>query len=196
MKEFTVAVTGASGSAVAVRLFSALVAHPDVGRVNGVVSSSALRVARAEILPADARMETLVETLAGGSDKVRWYDEQDVGAAIASGSHLTEATVVMPCSTGTLGAIASGATRNLIHRACEVALKERRPLVLGVREAPYSLIHIENMLRVTRAGALVLPITPAFYSHPETIDDVVEQYVGRVMDHLGLSHRLGRRWGS
>ncbi len=196
MKEFTIAVTGASGSAAAVRLFSALVSHPEVGRVNGVVSSSALRVARAEILPADAGMEALVSALSGGSDKVRWYDEQDVGAAIASGSHLTEATVVMPCSTGTLGAIASGATRNLIHRACEVALKERRRLILGVREAPYSLIHLENMLEVTRAGALVLPITPAFYSHPKTIEDVVEQYVGRVMDHLGLAHRLGRRWGS
>jgi len=196
MKEFTVAVTGASGSRCAQRLIAALIAHPDVASVNAVVSSSALMVAHEELIPAEGGMESLRAALAGGSGKVRWFEERNVGAPIASGSHIVDGTVVLPCSTGTLGAIASGSSRNLIHRACEVALKERRLLILGVREAPYSQIHLENMLTVTRAGALVLPITPAFYSHPKTIEDVVEQYVARVMDHLGLPHRIGRRWGS
>ena len=115
---------------------------------------------------------------------------------MASGSNILDGTVILPCSTGTLGSIASGASRNLIHRAAEVALKERRKLILGIRESPYSSIHLENMLSVTRAGAIVLPITPAFYNHPRTIDEIVEQYVGRVLDHLGLAHRLGKRWGA
>lgn len=199
MKEFTVAISGASGSACARRLLAALAAHPEVGSVNAVMSRSALMVAREEIGPKDASLESMRATLmerVDGAGKVRWFEEADVGASIASGSHMVSGTAIVPCSTGTLGAIASGSTRNLIHRAAEVAMKERRRLVLGVREAPLSLIHLENMATVTRAGAVVVPITPAFYSHPRTIDDVVEQYVARVMDLLGLPHRMGTRWGS
>lgn len=196
MKELTVAVTGASGSLCAQRLLAALAGHPEVGRIHAIVSASALRVARVEIAPKDASLEEIRRLLSGNTDKIRWHDEQDVGASIASGSHLSGGTVLMPCSTGTLGAIASGATRNLIHRAAEVALKERRTLILGVREAPLSMIHIKNMLAVTQAGAIVLPITPAFYAKPETIGDVVDLYIGRVMDHLGLEHSLGKRWGT
>jgi len=195
-KEITVAVTGASGSSCARRLLAELAGHPDVRIVNGVMSSAALAVAREELGPRDAGMPAMREILSGGASKVRWLEESDVGASIASGSHITHGMAIVPCSTGTLGAIASGATRNLIHRAAEVALKERRPLILGTRESPLSSIHLENMLAVTRAGAVVLPITPAFYSLPRTIDDVVELYVGRVLDSLGLPHRLGKRWGS
>ncbi|HKY31687.1 MAG TPA: UbiX family flavin prenyltransferase [Candidatus Polarisedimenticolia bacterium] len=195
MKQITVAVTGASGSACARRLLAALVSHPDVAVVNAVMSASALAVARQELGPKDAGLAAMRAVLAGSGSKVRWYDEADVGAPIASGSNIVDATAVVPCSTGTLGAIATGATRNLIHRAAEVALKERRRLILGVREAPLSMMHLENMLAVTRAGAVVLPITPAFYTLPKTIEDVVDQYVGRVLDHLGLTHTIGRRWG-
>ena len=198
LKEFTVAITGGSGSACARRLLAELAGHPDVGIVNAVMSGSALLVAREELGPADASLASMREILAGksGTGKLRWFEETNVGASIASGSHLNDGTVIVPCSTGTLGAIASGNSRNLIHRAAEVALKERRRLILGVREAPLSLIHLENMLTVTRAGAIVLPITPAFYSHPQTVDDIVELYVGRLLDHLDLPHKLGRRWGA
>ena len=193
LKEITIAISGASGSACARRLIAAVTAHPDVGQVNCVMSASALMVARVELGPADASMGTMLEILSGGSAKVRWFEESNVGGTIASGSHIIEGMAIVPCSTGTLGAIASGATRNLIHRAAEVALKERRRLILGVREAPLSLIHIENMATVTRAGAIVLPITPTFYHHPRTIEDVIDRYVDRVMDHLGLPH-TGQRW--
>lgn len=199
MAEITVAVTGASGSACARALLAALSAHPDVQRVNAVISASAVMVAREELGPKDASLPAVREMLAGGSpagaSKIRWFEEHNVGAAIASGSHLSAGMAIVPCSTGTLGAIASGHSRNLIHRAAEVTLKERRRLILGVREAPLSLIHIENMATVTRAGAIVLPITPAFYHLPRGIDDVVAQYVGRVLDLLGLPH-AGKRWGS
>lgn len=194
MKEITVAITGGSGSACARRLLQQLAVHPDVGVVNAVISSAALLVAREELGPADASLGAIRESL--GAARVKWFEEGAVGASIASGSHLTDGTVVLPCSTGTLAAIATGASRNLIHRAAEVALKERRLLLLGVRESPLSLIHIENMLKVTQAGAIVMPITPAFYSHPRSVDDIIDLYVGRVLDHLGLSHQLGRRWGS
>ena len=166
--------------------------------VNAVISTSALVVAREELEATGASLAAIRELLTGGSGqaKVRWFDEADVGASIASGSHMMDGTAIVPCSTGTLGTIASGSSRNLIHRAAEVALKERRRLILGVRESPYSLIHLENMLTVTRAGAVILPITPAFYNHPRSIDEVVDQYVGRVLDQLGLPHQLGRRWRS
>lgn len=193
MREFTVAVTGASGSACARRLIAALTAHPEVGHVNAVMSGSALMVAREELGPAEAGMAAMRAVMDGGSSKVRWFEEAHVGASIASGSHVVAGMAIVPCSTGTLGTIAAGSSRNLIHRAAEVALKERRRLILGVREAPLSLIQIENMLTVTRAGAIVLPITPTFYHHPRTIDDVVDRYVERVLDHLGLPH-AGPRW--
>ena len=193
-KELTVAVTGASGTLCALRLIRALASHPDVRRLNVVISASALRVARVEVGPEDASMERLRQIVAAEARTIRWHDEDEVGASIASGSHPQDGTAIVPCSTGTLGAIASGATRNLIHRAAEVALKERRTLILGVRETPLSAIHIENMLRVTRAGATVIPIVPAFYARPRTIEDVVDLYVARVLDHLGLEHTLGRRW--
>lgn len=195
-KEFTVAITGASGSACARRLLEALTSHPEVAVINAVMSSAAVMVAREEFEAPGAGLPAIREMMAGSSQKIRWFEEHNVGASMASGSHIMDGTVILPCSTGTLGSIATGASRNLIHRAAEVALKERRKLILGVRESPYSPIHLENMLNVTRAGAIVLPITPAFYNHPRTIDEVVEQYVGRVLDHLGLAHRLGKRWGA
>jgi 4-hydroxy-3-polyprenylbenzoate decarboxylase len=116
-------------------------------------------------------------------------------ASISSGSFRTDGMLVVPCSGGTLAAIATGVTSNLLHRAAEVTLKERRPLLLAFRETPLSLVHIENMRRATLAGAVVAPILPAFYAKPRSIDDVVTQFTARLLDLLGLEHRLGRRWG-
>ena len=133
---------------------------------------------------------------------VRWdryitvFDDSDRGASPASGSALNAGMVICPCSMGTLSAIAVGASRSLIERAADVALKERRPLLLVPRETPLSAIHLENMLRVTRAGAIVMPASPGFYHRPSSIDDLVNFIVARVLDHLGVPHRLVSRWGS
>jgi len=131
----------------------------------------------------------------GWDAMVTLFDDADRGAAPASGSALNGGMVICPCSMGTLSAIAVGASRSLVERAADVALKERRPLVLVPREAPLSAIHLENMLRVTRAGAIVLPAAPGFYHRPTSIDDLVDFVVARILDHLGVEHTLVRRWG-
>jgi 4-hydroxy-3-polyprenylbenzoate decarboxylase len=123
------------------------------------------------------------------------FDDADRGAAPASGSALNAGMVICPCSMGTLSAIAVGASRSLIERAADVALKERRRLVLVPRESPVSAIHLENMLRVTRAGAVVLPASPGFYHQPKSISDLVDFVVARVLDHLDVEHGLAKRWG-
>jgi 4-hydroxy-3-polyprenylbenzoate decarboxylase len=122
------------------------------------------------------------------------FDDADRGGSPASGSALNAGMVVCPCSMGTLSAIAAGSSRSLVERAADVALKERRKLILVPRETPLSAIHLENMLRVTRAGAVVLPASPGFYHKPASIDDLVNFVVARVLDHLGVSHSLVPRW--
>jgi 4-hydroxy-3-polyprenylbenzoate decarboxylase len=126
---------------------------------------------------------------------VRVFDDGDRGAAPASGSALNAGMVICPCSMGTLSAISVGASRSLVERAADVALKERRPLILVPRETPLSAVHLENMLRVTRAGAVVMPAAPGFYHRPTRIDDLIDFIVARVLDHLGVSHTIGQRWG-
>jgi polyprenyl P-hydroxybenzoate/phenylacrylic acid decarboxylase-like protein len=123
------------------------------------------------------------------------HDPEDLGASISSGSFLTIGMVVAPCSMKTLAAIAHGYSDSLLSRAADVTLKERRPLVLVTRETPLSLVHLRNMVAVTEAGATVLPPMPAFYHHPRTIDDLVAQTVGKVLDQFGIEHRTFRRWG-
>ena len=122
------------------------------------------------------------------------YAAADMGAAVSSGSFRTDGMIIAPCSAKTLGAIANGAGDNLVHRAADVVLKERRRLVLVVREAPLSEIHLENMLKLSRMGAVVLPPVPAFYNHPQTIDDVVDHTVSRVLDQFGLESAASARW--
>jgi flavin prenyltransferase len=124
------------------------------------------------------------------------FDDNDRGAAPASGSALNAGMVICPCSMGTVSAIAVGASRSLVERAADVALKERRPLLLVPRETPLSAIHLENMLRVTRAGAVVMPASPGFYHRPASVDDLVNFIVARVLDHLGVPQGLVERWGS
>ena len=187
------AITGASGAPYALRLLEQLIAAKR--RVQLVVSSHGLRLLRTE---SDiASVEALRERVgSSGWDRlVTLFDDGDRGAAPASGSALNAGMVICPCSMGTLSAIAVGASRSLVERAADVALKERRPLVLVPRESPLSAIHLENMLRVTRAGAVVLPASPGFYHRPESIDDLVDFVVARVLDHLGVEHALTKRWG-
>jgi 4-hydroxy-3-polyprenylbenzoate decarboxylase len=190
-------ITGASGAPYAARLLGAL---SDADCEVGVCASRAGVEVLATELYGDARLsrdETLARFLehAAGPGAVTLYDEQDWRAPYASGSARVDAYVICPCSMGTLGTIAGGAMSNLIHRAASVALKEGRKLVLMPRETPLSEIHLENMLRVRRAGAVVLFLAPGFYAGAETVDDLVDFVVARCLDQLGLEHSLARRWG-
>lgn len=188
-----VAITGASGAPYAVRLLEALVVAERP--VQLVLSSHGLRLLQTE---CDIGSADALRTRIGGAAWDRWittFDDGDRGAAPASGSALSAGMVICPCSMGTLSAIAVGASRSLVERAADVALKERRPLILVPRETPLSAIHLENMLRVTRAGAVVMPAAPGFYHRPRTIEDLVNFVVARVLDHLGVPQQLAPRWG-
>ena len=193
-RPIVVAITGASGAPYAVRLIEQLAAARR--RVSLIVSDHGLRLLRTET-EIDS-VAALREHVGGAAwdGVITVYDDNDRGAAPASGSALSAGMVICPCSMGTLSAIACGSSRSLVERAADVALKERRPLVLVPRETPLSAIHLENMLRVTQAGAIVLPASPAFYHRPNEIGELVDFIVARVLDHLRVEHRLGRRWGS
>jgi 4-hydroxy-3-polyprenylbenzoate decarboxylase len=189
------AVTGASGSMFAVQMLHALDADKRVGRVHLVVSPSALRVF-AEEAGLSGR-NALVEKLLGHpSEKITLLAHEDIGAPIASGSYPLDAMLILPCSMGTLAGIAHGIAGNLIERAADVCLKERRRLILCVRETPLNLIHIRNMATVTEAGATVFPLIPTFYNHPQTIEDIARNYVHRVLQHIGLPQADAFQWGS
>ena len=186
------AITGASGAPYAVRLLAALVAARRP--VQLIVSDHGWRLLQTESGIADI---AALQKATGGIDWkgfVTTFDDRDRGAAPASGSSLTAGMVIAPCSMGTLAAIAAGTSRSLIERAADVTLKERRPLVLLPRETPLSAIHLQNMLRVTRAGAVVMPAAPGFYHRPTKIDDLVDFMVGRMLDHLGVENSVSRRW--
>jgi 4-hydroxy-3-polyprenylbenzoate decarboxylase len=189
-----VAITGASGAPYAVRLLESLVTADR--SVQLIVSSHGLRLLRTE-LDIDSISSLRARIGAEGWDRlVTVFDDNDRGAAPASGSALNAGMVICPCSMGTLSAIAVGASRSLVERAADVALKERRSLVLVPRETPLSAIHLENMLRVTRAGAVVMPAAPGFYHRPHGVSDLVDFMVARVLDHLEVPHTLAARWGS
>jgi len=193
-RPIVVAITGASGAPYAVRLLEALVAAQRA--VQLIVSSHGLRLLRTEV---DIDSVEALRTHVGGAAwdrSVTCFDDNDRGAAPASGSALNDGMVICPCSMGTLSAIAVGASRSLVERAADVALKERRRLILVPREAPLSAIHLENMLRVTRAGAVVMPASPGFYHRPRGVNDLVDFVVARVLDHLGVAHDLVARWGT
>jgi flavin prenyltransferase len=189
-----VAITGASGAPYAVRLLEALVA---AGRpVSLIVSDHGLR-----LLQTETSLESVDDLRAqigatAWDAAVRVYDDRDRGAAPASGSARSAGMVICPCSMGTISAIAAGSSRSLVERAADVTLKERRRLIVVPRETPYSAIHLENMLTLTRAGGVVLPASPGFYHRPSGIDDLVNFVVARVLDHLDVEHDLVPRWGS
>ena len=187
----TFGITGASGAPYAVRLLRAL---NDSGTpVRLIVSGYGLR-----LLAEETGIEGLdaLRAATGDWSRVELYDSLDRGATPASGSAPSAGMVICPCSMGTLASIAAGTSRNLVERAADVALKERRPLILVPRETPLSLIHLENMTRLTRAGATVMPAAPGFYHRPRSIDDLVDFVVARILDHLGVEHGLGARWRS
>ena len=187
----TFGITGASGAPYAVRLLRAFCETATPVRL--IVSGYGLR-----LLAEETGIRGIDELKAATGDwsRVEMYDSLDRGATPASGSAPSRGMVVCPCSMGTLASIAAGTSRNLVERAADVALKERRPLVLVPRETPLSLIHLENMTRLTRAGATILPAAPGFYHQPRSIDDLVDFVVARILDHLEVEHAVGRRWKS
>lgn len=194
-KNITLAITGASGTIFAHTMLRALESDARVTRVQLVVSPSALRVLAEESAINGSNL--LIEKFLGqSSTKIVQFVHQDVGAPIASGSYPVDGMIVLPCSMGTLAGIAHGLAQNLIERAADVCLKERRPLILCVRETPLNLIHIRNMAAATEAGATIFPVIPTFYNHPQTIDDIVQNYVARVLQHLGLRPPGTFTWGS
>ncbi len=196
MKSITLGITGASGSIYAQRLLVRLNESPQVSRIDLVISRAGVRVAGEELGINIAGTEPRVvrELLGNATDKVIMHSPSDIGATIASGSYLSDAMVILPCSMGSLAAIATGITRDLIHRAADVMLKENRLLVLVPRESPFNAIHLENMLKLARMGARIIPAMPSFYHHPKTIDDLIEHFTNRLLDHLGVANEQQTRW--
>ncbi len=188
------AITGASGAPYGIRLLEQLLVAER--KVSLIVSSHGFRLLHTESDVSDlATLRTVV-----GAERydrlVTAYDDSDRGAAPASGSSLAGGMVICPCSMGTVASIAAGTSRSLVERAADVALKERRPLLLVTRETPLSLIHLENMRTVTMAGATVMPAAPGFYHRPQRIDELVDFVVARALDHLGVPNSLAPRWGA
>jgi len=192
---FVLAITGASGSIHGLRLLQYLL---EVGQpVDLAVSRGALQVMREEMdldLGVDVKGALINYLSLPTSSPLTLHDLGNYGASIASGSYRTRGMAVVPCSLGTLGAIAAGLTDNLIHRAAAVTLKERRPLLILVREMPFGHIQLKNMLAVSEAGGLVACASPGFYHRPQTISDQIDFVVGRVLDQFGFDHSLFKRW--
>jgi 4-hydroxy-3-polyprenylbenzoate decarboxylase len=221
MPDLVVAITGASGSIYAVRLLQVLLSAE--ANVHLTISPAGVQVLAQELdlrielgkfeqsqllpdlekLPADSRLRVLLNgcqrlrSRQSGTARARliYHHYQDFTAGIASGSFLTGGMVVCPCSMGTLAGLASGISSNLVHRAADVHLKERRKLIVVPREAPLGTIQLENMLRLAQAGAVILPAMPGFYQRPDGIGNLVDFVVGRICDQLGVQHELFRRWG-
>jgi flavin prenyltransferase len=193
-QHLVVAMTGASGAPYAVRLLQVL---DQPGRtVHLTITPSAAQVLREE-MGLEISLDDFDPSCLGvpGSAVLRYHHYRDMTAGIASGSFPTAGMVIIPCSMSTLGAVAGGITTNLITRAADVHLKERRKLIVVPRETPLSLIHLENMLKLTQAGAVVLPAMPGWYHRPRRLDDLIDFVVGRICDQLGLANSLIRRWG-
>lgn len=197
-RTINLAFTGASGAQYGLRLLQCLVAAGC--RVNVMISKAAQVVIATETDlrlpgPPPAMQERLTEFASAKPGQIRVFGREDWFSPPASGSGEKAPLVICPCSTGTLSALATGASNNLIERAGDVALKERRTLLLVPREAPYSEVHLDNMLRLTRMGAVILPASPGFYHRPQSIEDLVDFVVARLLDHLDVPQDLMPRWG-
>jgi 4-hydroxy-3-polyprenylbenzoate decarboxylase len=191
----TVGVTGASGAVLAQKALQLLDADARVGRVHLVITETGQRLFAEELAISSGELKLLPARILGTAPrKIELLSNKDVGASIASGSHDVDAMVVIPCSMGTLGAIAAGVSDDLVSRSADVMLKENRKLILCVRDTPFNRIHLENMLRAQEAGAVIMPAVPAFYHHPKTIDDLVTQYVCRVLSQINLPQDEMYRW--
>ncbi|MGM0553241.1 MAG: flavin prenyltransferase UbiX [Pseudomonadota bacterium] len=197
-RSIALALTGASGAPYGLRLLQCLVE-------SGVQVHLMLSKPGQVVLGLETDLEVpgrpaeisrfFAERYGAAEGQIRCYGPEQWTAPVASGSAVPDAMVVCPCTTATVSAVATGASRGLIERAADVVLKERRKLLLVVRETPFSEIHLENMLRLARMGAVILPASPAFYHHPESVADLVDFMVARVLDHLAISHTLVVRWG-
>jgi 4-hydroxy-3-polyprenylbenzoate decarboxylase len=193
-------VSGASGMLLPRHVLGRLAGHPEIERIHLVVSAGASQVLRHELGPERTGAGDLAEAAVPDLEarrKIVVHRDNELDAPIASGSYRLTGAAVLPCSAGTLGALASGSARTLIHRAGAVALKERWPLVLGFRETPYSLIHVENMRRLIFAGAVILPPVPAFYIGGEDLGRFLDHYTLRLLDRFGIREpgEPGLRWG-
>jgi flavin prenyltransferase len=194
-KIITVGVTGASGAVLAQKMLALLDSDSRVERIHLVVTETGMRLFAEELAITSGNPEQLVQRVLGhGSSKITVVSNKDVGAAIASGSFAVDAMAVIPCSVGTLAKIAAGTCDDLAARSADVMLKEGRKLVLCVRDTPFSRIHLENMLRAQQAGAVIMPAIPSFYHAPKTIDDLVAQYVCRVLAQMDLPQEAMFRW--
>ena len=198
-KTICLAFTGASGMPYGLRLLECLLAAGC--KVQLLYSQAAQVVAKQELefelssRPSEARTALLQRYAAVNPEKLAVFGREEWFAPVASGSNPPDAMVVCPCSMGTLAAIAQGLADKLIERAADVVLKEGRKLVLVPRETPFSAIHLENMLRLSRAGAVILPPNPGFYHHPKSVEDIVDFVVARILDQLAVPHQLMKRWG-
>jgi len=192
MSDYVVGITGASGSIYGIRLIQQLALKKHT--VNVVVTSAGKMVMKEELgVSGLGKMDKL--GLSKVKNNIKIWENNNFEAPFMSGSSAPEAVIIIPCSVGKLAAIANGISGNLVERTADVALKEKRQLILVVRETPLSLIHLENMVKVTRAGAQILPAMPAFYHHPKTIDDMVNFVVGKVLNLLRIEHNLFKSWG-
>jgi 4-hydroxy-3-polyprenylbenzoate decarboxylase len=201
-QNLTIATTGASGSVFLRQLLLAVARDTRVQTVNFIASDSALRV-MAEELNIKGRKNLVGQILppvrgdkapAAASSKIKEQSNADIGANVASGSYPADAMIVIPCSVGTLARVANGVASHLIERAADVSLKEKRPLVLCVRETPLNKIHIRNMYRAADAGATIFPLIPAFYYGPASLDEMAREFAYRVLAHLGLPQPEAFRW--
>jgi 4-hydroxy-3-polyprenylbenzoate decarboxylase len=194
-KIITVGVTGASGAVLGQKMISLLDADARVEHIHLVVTETGLRLLSEELAIPSSNVNQLVQRILGHpSQKIEVLSNKDVGASIASGSYTVDAMAVIPCSVGTLAKIAAGTCNDLLARSADVMLKESRKLILCVRDTPFSRIHLENMLRAQQAGAVIMPAIPSFYHAPKTIDDLVTQYVCRVLAQMELPQDSMFRW--
>ena len=192
-QNLTIATTGASGALFARHLLEAVERDSRVQTVNFIASDSALRVI-AEELGLRGRSNLVSQLLGRASRKIHQQSNVDIGANVASGSYPSDAMIVLPCSVGTLARIANGIASQLIERAADVCLKEKRPLVLCVRETPLNKIHIRNMYRAADAGATIFPLIPAYYFQPATLEQMAHEFSCRVLAHIGLPQPDAYRW--
>ncbi|MFC3095302.1 UbiX family flavin prenyltransferase [Alteromonas sediminis] len=197
-KQITLAITGASGAPYALGLLKALVANNV--QIFVLISSAAQVVLKTEsdiAIPShpDKAQQFLQQMFSAKDGQIQVFGKENWFSPVASGSAAPKHMIVCPCSTGTLSAIATGASDNLIERGADVVLKERGQLILVTREMPLSSIHLENMLKLSQMGATIMPASPGFYHHPTCIDDLVDFVVARILDHLGQAHNLVSRWG-
>lgn len=195
MKRYILAITGASGTRLGLRLLSELSKRAEVYLI---ISSSAKTILKEEddiIIIEEKDKEEVLKTLSEFiHGKVYYFSEKELNAPIASGSFRTDGMFIVPCSMKTLSAISNGYASNLIERAADVMIKERRPLIISPREMPFSPIHLENMLRLARLGVIIAPAVPAFYHKPRNIDGLIDFIVGRLLDEASIEHELYKRW--